>query len=402
MGGAGAAGGTRAAGSGGGGAAAQGGAGASAGAGSAAEAGRSGSGGAGMDAAAGTGSGSAGTPSTTPAKQTVFVSGYGPNITTLTLDTATGMLASTGTVSGGTSPSYMAFSPDLAYAYAINEAGGSNSNVVAFSIAPGSGKLTQLNKAATGGEGAPHLAVHPSGKWIVVAHYGSGHISVLPIQGDGRVGAATAPTKGPDGGCKNAHQAVFDRTGDFLFVPCLGSNHVIQFRFQNGQLSGNDPATVPVAGGPRHLAFDPEYRFAYVLSEHESKITSFKYDSASGKLSDAQAIPSVEQAAGSSAHILVHPNGKWLYASNRTENSIGLFAIDAGGRPTPVQFTKNMVATPRDFSLDVSGRWLLLANQAGPENVVVFAIDPADGKLSPHSVAAVGGQPTFTQAVVLP
>jgi 6-phosphogluconolactonase len=335
------------------------------------------------------------------ATETVYVGGYGSDISVFAFDTKTGAMTKRSSVNGGTSPSYMAFAPNLKFAYAVNEADGASSKVVAFSVEPKTGKLTQLNSSATNGDGAPHLAVHPSGKWVVVAHYNSGHTVVLPIGDDGRVGTAGPLDKGPNGGCENAHQAVFDRSGEHLLVPCLGSNYVIQYKFQNGALSYNDPPTVAVMGGPRHLALDPEQKHAFVLSELESKITSFKYDASTGTLSDPQVISSYEQTAGASAHIAVHPSGKWLYASNRTENSIGLFSIDTDGRPHPVNFVKDMIATPRDFSIDPSGQWLISANQAGAQNVLVFRIDLSNGGLTRMSVVNVGNQPTFTYGLVL-
>lgn len=329
------------------------------------------------------------------------MSGYGPDITVFDFATKTGVLTKRTSVSGGMSPSYLAFAPNLKFAYAVNEADAANSKVVAFSIEAKTGKLTRLNSALTGGDGAPHLAVHPSGKWLAVAHYNSGQVSVLPIVDSGMVGTAGTPDHGPNDSCTNAHQAVFDHTGEHLLVPCLGSDFVIQYKFTNGALSYNDPATVAVMGGPRHLAFDPEQKHAYVLSELESLITSFDYDSATGKLTNPQVINSYEQTKGSSAHIVVHANGKWLYASNRTENSIGLFALDANKRPQPVGFVKDMIANPRDFSIDPSGQWLISANQDGAQNVLVFKIDPTAGTLTRMSVADVGGQPTFTLGLVL-
>jgi 6-phosphogluconolactonase len=348
------------------------------------------------------GSGGSAGNAAVPATETLYVSGYGPDINVFELDTKTGALKKRSSANGGKAPSYLAFAPNLQFAYAVNEGDGSDSQVVAFSIEAHTGKLTKLNSAASGGEGAPHLAVHPSGKWVMVAHYNSGQTSVLPIDSTGRVGAAGTPDKGPNGGCENAHQVVFDRSGDYVLVPCLGSNYVIQYKFKDGVLSYNTPATVSVAGGPRHIAFDPEQHYAYVLSELESLITSFRYDAATGKLSDPQTINSYDQTAGASAHIVVHASGKWLYASNRGENSLGLFSIDAGGRPNAVSFVKDMIATPRDFSVDPSGRWLILANQAGAQNLLVFQVDPTNGQLTRSSVVDVGGQPAFTQAVVLP
>jgi 6-phosphogluconolactonase len=348
------------------------------------------------------GQGASAASTATDSKQFVYVSGYGPNIHVLELDVQAGDLKELTTVSGGTAPSYMAFSPNRRFAYAINEADGSNSKVLAFKIDPNDGHLSALNSQVSGGSGSPHLAVHPSGKWLAVAHYSSGEVSVLPIQDDGSLGSASEPDRGPNNDCDKAHQAVFDHSGDHLLVPCLGSNYVLQYVFENGQLKYNDPPTVAVEGGPRHLALDPSESHAYVLSELASTITWFAYDKATGKLSNPQTIDSHDQTAGSSAHIIVHPNGKWLYASNRTENSLGLFAIAADGTPSAVAFEKDMISTPRDFSIDPTGQWLILANQAGAETVLLYRIDANDGKLTRTQTVTNGENPTFTRALVLP
>jgi 6-phosphogluconolactonase len=346
--------------------------------------------------------GSAGEAAAVSSKQVVYVSGYGGDIHLLELDTEAGTLTEKSKLSGGMSPSYMAFSKDQRFAYVINEADPPDSKVLAFKVDPDDGQLTPLNSQPSGGAGSPHLAVHPSGKWVAVAHYTSGEVTVLPVDGEGKLGSASQPDRGPNKDAKNAHQAVFDQSGDHLLVPCLGSNYVLQYVFEGGTLKYNDPPTVKVDGGPRHLAFDPTETHAYVLSETASTITWFDYDKASGKLSNPHTINSYDTQAGSSAHIVVHSNGKWLYASNRTENSLGLFSIAGDGTPSPVVFEKDMIAGPRDFSIDPSGKWLILANQSGAQNVIVYSIADADGKLTRKQAVANGDQPTFTRALMLP
>jgi 6-phosphogluconolactonase len=331
----------------------------------------------------------------------VYVSGNGPDITEFKFDEQAAQLTKEGTTPGGTSPSYLAIAPDKRHLYAINE-GGTNSRVVAFSIDPKNGHLTEIDRQDTGGSGAPHLSVDPSGNWIAVAHYGSGHTSILPIAADGTLSAPTDVKKGPGDTCGKAHQAVWDKSGSHLFVPCLDSNYVIHYRFASGLLTYGTPETVAVTGGPRHMAFDPSERYAYVLSELESVLTSFAYDKATGTLSSPQTIQSYEQTKGASAHIVVHPGGRWLYASNRTENSIGLFSIDANGRPHAVKFEKAGIDTPRDFSVDPSGGFLISANQNGDQSALVYRIAASDGSLTRTQVAPVGGNPTFTTTLVLP
>ena len=336
----------------------------------------------------------------------MYVSGYGPNIHILTLDTQTGQLTPRQKQSGGTAPSYMAFSPDKRFTYVINEANGQSSKALAFKV-NADGTLTMLNSAVTGGSGSPHLAVHPSGKWLVVAHYASGQVTVIPIKQDGSLGSAGEPDRGPDDDCENAHQAVFDVSGDHLFVPCLGTNYVIQYVWNAGALGYNDPPTVAVSGGPRHMAFDPQQKHAYVLSETASTITSFDYDAASGKLTNPQTINGFDKQAGASAHIVVHPSGKFLYASNRKENSLGLFTLDTNGRLAKRKFETDMLAEPRDFSIDPTGAFLILANQGSgkptsAQTVILYRINTQNGDLTRAQVVPNGEQPSFTQALVLP
>jgi 6-phosphogluconolactonase len=335
------------------------------------------------------------------AGEILYVGGDGTDVTVFGLNLKTGALTKRGSVNGGSAPSYLAVSPNKKYLYAIDENNGDASSVTSFTIDPQDGHLTMINNVATGGQGAPHLAVHPSGKWLVVAHYTSGETSVLPIRSDGGVSAPTTITTGPTMDCMNAHEAVFDHTGKYLFVPCLGSDYIIQFKFNDGQLSYNDPSTAP-SNSPRHISFDPKEHFAYVISEYDSTITWYAYDAGSGTFSNPQIINSYQTMAGASAQIVVHPSGKWLYASNRTENSLGLFSIDKYGTPSPVTFETDMIATPRDFSLDPLGEFLLLANQMGDQNVFVYRIAPTDGRLTRVAIAPVGSNPTCTNAIILP
>lgn len=323
----------------------------------------------------------------------VYVSGNSTNITLFKLDLHTGALTESGSAAAGQNPSYLALAPGGKYLYAVNEI--AQSRVLAFRVNPSTGGLIEINRIHTGGDGATHLAVHPSGKWVAVAHYNSGHTVVLPVLDSGGVGDPIASSRGPGDGCKNAHQAVFDASGAHLFVPCLGSNYVLQLKLVDGRLEYNDPPTVAVPGGPRHMALHPSERTAYVLSELESILTSFDYDPRTGRLSNPVSVPSVEKRKGASAHVAVHPSGKFLFVSNRTENSLGLFALDARGHASPVEFITEGISTPRDFVVAPNGEMLLAANQAGAQDVLVFRIAPADGRLTRVGSTKVGGDPTF-------
>lgn len=375
-------------------------------------AGGAGSGGAGTggsdaatDGASGDGSGAdASDPDAafTPEVTHVYVGGYSTEIAHFVLDRESGELDDRGATSAGNAPSYLAVHPQRDALYAVNEqSGAAASQVLAFSIAQ-DGELSMINAVPSGGEGAPHLAVHPAGQWVAVAHYESGHTSILPVLENRGLGGVIDIDRGPADMARKAHQAVFDPSGANLLVPCLESNYVLLYQFQLGAITLHTPATVAVAGGPRHLVISPDQRYVYVLSELDSLLTSFLYNGISGQLSSPETIDSEEETKGGSAHVAIHPSGKWLYASNRAENSVGVFAIDAGGRPSPVQFVRTGIATPRDFAIDPLGEFLIVANQSGAQDLRVYRIDPGDGTLSFVRATNVGGQPSSVVFAQLP
>lgn len=332
----------------------------------------------------------------------VYVGGYSSEIAHFVLDRATGELEHRDATDAGNAPSYLAVHPLNDALYAVNEQDSSAaSQILAFAIDPQDGDLTMINAVPSGGEGAPHLAVHPTGDWIGVAHYDSGHISILPVRADRGLGGVIDVDRGPADGARKAHQIVFDARGTTLLVPCLENNYVLQYQFNLGALVLNTPPTVAVTGGPRHMALSPDQRYAYVLSELNSTITSFLYDGIQGRLSSPQTIDSEEATKGESAHIAVHPSGQWLYASNRAENSVGVFSIDSEGRPHAVELVRAGIATPRDFAIDPFGEFLFVANQGGAQDLRIYRIAATDGRLSFVGSANVGGQPSSVAFALL-
>jgi 6-phosphogluconolactonase len=333
----------------------------------------------------------------------VYVGGYGAEITHFVLDRQSGELDHRGAISAGNAPSYLAVHPLRDALYAVNEQSSSAaSQVLAFAIDPVDGELSMINAVPSGGEGAPHLAVHPTGQWVGVAHYDSGHTSILSVRDDRGLGGVIDIDRGPGDTARKAHQAVFDARGTTLLVPCLENDFVLQYQFNLGALVLNSPASAPVAGGPRHMVLSPDQSRAYVLSELDSLLTSFVYDGTFGLLSSPETIDSQEDTKGGSAHIAIHPSGKWLYASNRAENSVGVFAIDADGRPSPVAFERAGIATPRDFGIDPLGEFLIVANYSGAQDLRVYRIDPDDGTLTFLRATNVGGQPSSVVFAQLP
>ena len=222
------------------------------------------------------------------------------------------------------------------------------------------------------------------------------------MRAGGGLGAALHAPRGPDGGCRKPHQIVFDAAGRHLLVACLGSDYVLQLTVHGTTAEYADPPTAAVAGGPRHLALSPDERHAYVLSERASLLTSFAYDPVHGTLSDPEVTDAVQREKGASAHVAVHPSGRFAYVSNRADNSLGVYAIDAQGRPHALAFEHDGIDTPRDFAIDPAGEYLILANQHGAQDLRVYRIDARDGRLSQVASVPVGGEPGCVALTVLP
>jgi len=315
------------------------------------------------------------------------------------LDPATGALEAPVLAGAATNPSFLAIHASGRFLYAVGEVdrfGGQKGGVLsAFAIDPQSGKLTLLNQQSSRGPGPCHVAIDRTGRWALVANYGGGSVACLPIQPDGRLGEASdfvqhkgssvnpQRQQGP-----HAHAAYFDAANRFVFVPDLGLDKVMIYRFDaaQGKLVPYDPAWVSMApgAGPRHLAFHPNGHFAYVINEINSTMTALGYDAARGTLKPLESVstlPEGFEGKSTTAEVAVHPSGKFLYGSNRGHDSIAAFAIDAEtGKLRPIGHELTQGKAPRNFAIDPTGTYLLAANQDG-NNVVVFRIDAQSGKL---------------------
>ncbi len=340
-------------------------------------------------------------------KQVVYIGGYGPTLTCFSFDGASGNLTKLSESDGGNNPSYLAWDPTKHFMYALNE--GDPGKLVSFSIDAKDGKLTKLNEVPVAVGGACHIACHPSGKWVVAANYGSGHIVVAPIKADGSLGPVL-PSMPPG---KHAHQAVFDPTGDFLFVPFLGDDHIDQFRFDvaTGALTPNTPPFVATAekAGPRHLALAPDGATAYGINELDCTLNSYAYDKAKGALTLLASVSTLpadfdrKKVHNSTAHVMVSPDGRFVYGSNRGHNSIVIYRTGPAGKLDLVGYETGggEIKIPRDFGMTPDGSWLLVANQDGG-SVTVFKVDHTAGTLTKTSTATVPGKPAFVGIVTLP
>lgn len=315
--------------------------------------------------------------------------------------TSSGALEFLSVASGISNPSYLAIAPQKRYLYAVSEVGASSGKpgggVSAFSIDQETGELTLLNQQLTHGASPCYLTVDQTEKCVLVANYGSGSATVLPIQSNGKLGEATHVVQhsgsSADPGRQegpHAHSIVLDRTNSYAFVPDLGLDKVMiyQLCLSQGKLKANDEPWVEVkaGAGPRHFTFHPNGKYAYVINELDSTVTAFTYDEAHGRLRVIQAVTTLPEGFSDKSYcadVHVSSSGRFLYGSNRGHDSIVIFEIDQGtGKLSLVGHEPTQGNFPRGFAIDPTGNFLLAANQ-NSDNVVSFRINQETGALTP-------------------
>ena len=316
-------------------------------------------------------------------------------------NTGTGKLTSVGLAAETENPSFVTIHQNGKYLYAVNEIGQyqgqATGTVTSFAIDRSSGKLRELNKVVTKGTIPCHLKVDKTGKYLVLANYGSGSTASFPILPDGKLGEAISfiqhsgssvdqrRQKGP-----HAHSVNFSPDYRFVIVADLGLDEVKVYKFNkaDGTLTPNDPPFVKVkaGGGPRHFNFHPSGKFAYSNHEMGNAVSVFDYDAKKGVLTEKQLIPTLPAGFNGVTHtaeVLAHPNGKFVYASNRGHDSIAVYSVDKNtGKLTTVEIEPTQGKTPRNFVIDPSGKFLLAENSES-DSIVIFRIDQSTGALTP-------------------
>ena len=314
------------------------------------------------------------------------------------LDLETGKLSDPVLAAEARNPSFLDIHPNGRFLYAVSESGGTGS-VSAYAIDAASGALKLLNQQPSGGAGPCHVGIDHAGKNVLVANYGSGSASVIPIQSSGRLakptgfvqheGSSLNPRrqKGP-----HAHSINVSPDNRFVFVADLGIDKIMIYRLdiEKGTITANSPsfAKLRPGAGPRHFAFGPNGMYAYVINELNCTVTAFAYASTLGALTEIQTITTLPEAydgpnTNACAEIRVHPSGKFLYGSNRGHDSIAVYRIDpAKGMLTFVEHETADIKTPRNFNIEPGGKFCLVANQ-GKDSVVVFRINQKTGTLDP-------------------
>lgn len=326
------------------------------------------------------------------------------------VDPATGVVTLVATTTGVVNPSYLTLSPDLRFLYAVNEVeetdGQPTGGVSAFSVDLESAALTALNRQPSHGTAPCHIAVDKTGRYALVANYGSGSVACIPIGPDGSLGAASdvhqhagssanpERQQGP-----HAHSINVDPRNGYALVCDLGLDRVLSYRLdlERGKLvpAARPHASVAPGSGPRHFDFHPSGRYAYAINELSSTMTAFAYDAPAGSLEELQTLstlPAGFQERSHCADVRVHPSGRFVYGSNRGHDSIAMYAIDqATGTLSFLGAEPTGGRTPRGFAIDPSGAFLLAANQ-NTGTIVTFRIDQATGRL--ESTGHVADVPT--------
>ena len=348
-----------------------------------------------------------------PASLRLYIGTYtGPKskgVYTSTLDLATGKLSTAELAVELKNPSFLAVHPqDPTLLYAVSEVddaqGKPSGGVAALKRDPATNRLTVLNAELSGGAGPCHLNVDATGRHVLVANYGGGSVAALPIVAGGKLGPATSVIAHQGNSVNpqrqkepHAHSINLDPANRFAFAADLGLDQVLVYAFdpQAGTLARHEPpfAKVTPGAGPRHFAFRPDGKFAYVINELGNTITVFEYAADKGVLKvvqDISTLPAGHTDPSYTAEVVVHPSGKFVYGSNRGHDSIAMFTVDpATGLLTAQGQEPTRGKAPRNFVVDPTGRWLLAENQ-GSDTIYVFAIDQATGRLketgSPLSV----------------
>jgi len=317
-------------------------------------------------------------------------------INTFRFDAATGKMTPAQVTAESPDPSFVAVHPSGKYLYAVNEAGKS-SMVSAFAIDGATKALTPLNQLHALGEDPCYISFDRTGRYVFIANYSSGNIAAFPILSDGKLGKATAAvqdsgTLGPNKERQegpHAHWIEASPDNRFLLVADLGLDEVLIYRFDaaTGSVTPSQPAFARLkpGAGPRHAAFNRSGKLLFVASEMDSTVTSFSWDAKKGALKETGAVstlPAGYSGRNEVAEIAVHPNGKFLYVSNRGNESIAVFAIHQGnGALTLVAHVPTGGKEPRHFAIDPSGQYLLAENQLS-DSIAAFRIDATTGKLT--------------------
>lgn len=287
-------------------------------------------------------------------------------------------------------PGFLALHPEKPLLYST----GGDKTIAAFTIGE-KNSLTLLGSAPCGGSDPCHLALDASGRTVAIANYGDGSVVTIRLGPDGKPGDAVSVIKidgsGPDKSRQkeaHTHGTYFDNANRYLFAPDLGADKILIYKFDpaTSEITPNDPADFksPPGSGPRHMAFSADEKNAYIINELANTVTVTDFDENTGAFTNIQNIstlPSDFRESTSTAEIEVHPNGNFVYGSNRGHDSIVVYKRDPeSGKLTFLQHAPCGGSGPRHFKIHSSGKWLLCAHQ-NSDTISVLPLDPDTGLL---------------------
>ena len=309
-------------------------------------------------------------------------------------DPSTGALSQPTLVAETKDPSFLAFSPDQRCLYAVSA---SEELAAGFAVDRATGQLTPLQAPRPANGVAPcHLAIDSTGRTLLVAHYHEGFVAALPIRTDGSPGAPATVIRYACSGANPAgnsspliHSVTISPDNRHVIVCALGLDRVFTYRLDpaTAKLTAAEPPFVatPPGSGPRHFKFSPDGRHAFVISQTGSTLASYSYNAVTGALTelDTQSmLPASFEGVSLGAEVRVHPNGRFVYGSNRGHDSIAVFGFEpATAKLSLVEIKPTGGRTPRNFAFSPDGRWLVAANQDS-NSLTTFRVDPATGRLT--------------------
>ena len=344
-------------------------------------------------------------PSVLPNERFLFVACYtqgnGNGLLRFRFDYSTGQIEAAGSFEAGMNPSFFVFDESRARLYVVNRGRNTSAEgiISSFAVNPEEGELTLIDRVPSGGAGPCYVGIDRRGCHVLASNYLEGTVTIVPVAEDGRfIGSGQTILhhgRGPHVSRQQAphpHSIHADPSNRFVLVPDLGTDRVVIYRLdeEQGRLLENEAGSCAVApgAGPRHLCFAPEGTMFFLLNELDSTASSISLDPDTGScrvLATASTLPEGFSEESIAADVHLAPNGL-LYASNRGHNSIVVFAVDAAsGRLKQIGHVSTRGKTPRNFLIDSTGRWMLVANQDS-DSLVVLRIDGETGMPELNSI----------------
>ena len=324
-----------------------------------------------------------------------YTSGGSKGIYVYEFNSKTGETKWVSNTDSAANPSFLTIAPDGKHIYAVNEISRAQAGLVAaYAFDPASGKLTLINRQSSGSENPCHITITKNGKWLAVANYTGGSLATFPVNADGSIqpfsqhiiheGKGVNPQRQEKA---HVHSVFFSPDEKFLFTPDLGLDQITAYQFNPNNKQPLIPAPVPYTvsepgTGPRHIEFSPNGKIMYVIEEMGGTVSVYHYSNGVAKPVQRIAThPADYKGQPGSADIHISPDGKFLYASNRgDENNLAIFSVAADGKLSTVGYQSTLGMQPRNFMIDPTGKFLLVANQKS-SNIVIYKRDPGTGLL---------------------